>query len=49
MMGSDAHRMNHRRPKLTTGADYIREHCSPEYAENVLWRNAERMLLDNDL
>jgi len=49
MMGSDAHRMNQRRPKLTTGADYIREHCSPEYAENVLWRNAERMLLDNDL
>ena len=24
MMGSDAHRMDHRRPKLTKGADYIR-------------------------
>ena len=45
MMGSDAHRMNHRRPKLTTGADYIREHCRPEYAEAVLWRNAEKLLL----
>ena len=45
LMGSDAHRMDHRRPKLTKGAEYIREHCSPEYAENVLWRNAEMMLL----
>ena len=45
MMGSDAHRMNHRRPKLTKGAEYIREHCRPEYAEDVLWRNAERLLL----
>lgn len=46
MMGSDAHRMNHRRPKLTKGADYIREHCRPEYAEDVLWRNAEKLLLE---
>ena len=45
MMGSDAHRMDHRRPKLTKGADYIREHCRTEYAENVLWRNAEKLLL----
>ena len=45
MMGSDAHRMDHRRPKLTKGADYIREHCRAEYAENVLWRNAEELLL----
>lgn len=45
MMGSDAHRMDHRRPKLTKGADYIREHCRAEYAENVLWRNAEKLLL----
>ena len=45
LMGSDAHRMDHRRPKLTKGAEYIREHCSPEYAENVLWRNAEMLLL----
>ena len=45
VMGSDAHRMNHRRPKLTRGADYIREHCRAEYAENVLWRNMEKLLL----
>ena len=45
LMGSDAHRMDHRRPKLTKGAEYIREHCSSEYAENVLWRNAEMLLL----
>lgn len=45
VMGSDAHRMNHRRPKLARGADNIREHCRAEYAENVLWRNTEKLLL----
>ena len=45
LMGSDAHRMDHRRPRHTKGAEYILEHCSPEYAENVLWRNAEMLLL----
>ena len=28
------------------GADYIREHCRPEYAKDVLWRNAEKLLLN---
>ena len=44
MMGSDAHRTNHRPPKLLGGARYIREHCREEYAEDLLWRNAEKFL-----
>ena len=46
MMGSDAHRTDHRRPNLASGAEYIRAHCRPEYAQNVLRRNAERLLLE---
>lgn len=44
MMGSDAHRLNHRPPKLVRGARYIRENCRKEYADDILWRNAERYL-----
>ena len=44
MMGSDAHRTNHRPPKLLGGARYISEHCREEYAEDILWRNAEKFL-----
>lgn len=44
-MGSDAHRMNHRRPELIRGAHYIRENCRAEYAEDILRRNVENILL----
>lgn len=44
MMGSDAHRINHRPPKLVGGVRYIRENCREEYAEDILWRNAEKYL-----
>jgi len=44
MMGSDAHRSNHRPPKLVRGVRYIRENCRAEYAEDILWRNAEKLL-----
>ena len=44
MMGSDAHRIKHRPPKLVRGARYIRENCGAEYAEDILWRNAEKYL-----
>lgn len=44
MMGSDAHRINHRPPKLKWGARYIRKNCRAEYAEDVLWRNVEKYL-----
>ena len=44
MMGSDAHRLNHRPPKIMRGARYIRQNCKAEYAEDVLWRNVEKYL-----
>ena len=45
MKRSDAHRTDHRAPKLARGAKYIKENCRAEYAENVLRRNAERLLM----
>ena len=44
MMGSDAHRIGHRPPKLACGERYIRKNCRAEYAEDILWRNAEKFL-----
>ena len=44
MMGSDAHRTNHRPPKLVRGAGYIRENCRAECADDILWRNVEKYL-----
>lgn len=44
LMGSDAHRIVHRPPKLARGAEYIRENCRAEYAEDILRRNAEKFL-----
>lgn len=44
VMGSDAHRTNHRPPKLVRGAEYIRKNCRAEYAEDILWRNAVKYL-----
>ena len=44
MMGSDAHRIGHRPPKLARGERYIRKNCRAEYAEDMLWRNAEKFL-----
>ena len=44
LMGSDAHGMTHRKPALKRGVKYIRAHCREEYAEDILWRNAEKIL-----
>ena len=49
MIGSDAHRMDHRSPKLERGARYIRENCRAEYAEDVMWGNAERYFIEGKL
>ena len=46
MMGTDAHRTDHRPPKLVRGARYIRKNCRTEYAEDILWRNVEKYLID---
>ena len=45
MVGSDAHRMGHRAPAITAGLKYIEKHCRSEYAEKVLWKNAEQLLM----
>lgn len=45
-IGSDAHRVNHRPPEVSTGVDYIYENCDAEYADAVCFKNAERMLLN---
>lgn len=46
LIGSDAHRVNHRPPEILSGVDYIYETCDEEYADAVCFRNAERMLLN---
>ena len=40
-IGSDAHRTVH----LASGVQYICETCDEDYAADVCWRNAERLLL----
>ena len=44
-IGSDAHRSDHRPVMLTSGVEYIYETCDAEYAADVCYRNAERMLI----
>lgn len=43
-IGSDAHRINHRPPKIGSGIQYILENTDKEYALQILHRNAEAML-----
>lgn len=44
-VGSDAHRMDHRKPAIEKGHDYILKNCREKYADRILWKNAEEMLL----
>jgi protein-tyrosine phosphatase len=44
-LGSDAHRMDHRPPNMASGVEYIHQHCSPDYAKSVCYKNAEQILL----
>ena len=43
-VGSDAHRMDHRKPAIKVGYDYIRSLCRDKYADRILWKNAEELL-----
>lgn len=45
-VGSDAHRATHRPPNVKSGIDYIYKNCDGEYADDICFRNAERLLLD---
>jgi len=44
-IGSDAHRTDHRPPNYTSGAEYILNTCDNEYAEAVIYANANKLLL----
>lgn len=44
-IGSDAHRTSHRPPNVKSGIDYIYENCDKEYADDICFRNAERLLI----
>lgn len=46
-IGSDAHNMHHRPPLYAAGLEYIREHCSIAYLNQLLYGNAEKYLLQN--
>ena len=45
LVGSDGHKTWHRPPALTGGREYIEKNCRKEYAEKVLTKNAESLLL----
>lgn len=43
-VGSDAHRTDHRPVNMVSGVDYIYKSCDEEYARDICYRNAEKML-----
>ena len=45
LVGSDAHRLDHRPPNILKGAKALRERYGNEYADKVLFRNAEELLI----
>ena len=42
-IGSDSHRTNHRPYAIKNGINYILKNCNSEYANNICYKNAERM------
>ena len=45
-VGTDMHRMSRRPPVARDAEAYIRKHCSPSYATDLLSRNADMILQD---
>lgn len=43
-LGSDAHKSDHRPPRMNKGVQYVWENCDENYAKNVIYRNAYRKL-----
>ena len=43
-LGSDAHRLAHRPPNVASGVQYVLEHAEEDYAREVLYGNAEKLL-----
>lgn len=48
-LGTDAHDMGSRRPAMKKCAAYIEKKFGSEYAENVCWNNAVRMLQNQSI
>lgn len=46
-LGSDAHRSNHRPPKMKSGVQYVWETCDKEYAKDVIYRNSNKYFIKN--
>lgn len=44
-IGSDAHRITHRPPNLTSGVEYVLANCDKDYASAILCENAKKMLI----
>mgnify|MGYP007070221347 FL=1 len=44
-MGTDAHRIEYKSPEAAVGAEAIRAKYGDEYADEVLYKNVERMLI----
>lgn len=47
-IGSDAHSISHRPYMIQSGIDYIYQNCGNEYVQDILYRNAERILNINE-
>lgn len=45
-MGSDAHQMNHRPPVVASGVQYVYKTCDDNYAQDVCYLNAQKLLLE---
>lgn len=45
-VGTDAHRTNYRPPQAEQGIEYLYEHYEKTYVEEILWKKAEAMLLE---
>lgn len=44
-VGSDAHRLDHRPPKVATGIEYLYANFEEEYVDDILYNNAMNLLL----
>ena len=44
-VGSDAHRLEHRAPKVKSGIDFLYDNFEKEYVDDILYNNAYNLLL----
>ncbi len=43
-LGSDAHRLSHRPPDVASGVQYVLDHADEDYAKEITYGNAEKLL-----